>query len=313
MRVLLCGATDLTLAVGRALAELSNTEVAGVVHAGPRIPISYRPEGIDNVRTADLAKWAGGLGIPERRYQDPGTISELARHTRADFGLAAGWYHLIPADARSATPQGFAGLHASLLPQLRGGAPLNWAILAGLEETGVSLFELGDGVDDGPLYARRAFPVEPRTTIGQLVRRAEDASLDLIRECLPAISDGSLRPTPQIGTPSYCLQRSPEDGTLDWHRPAAELDRLVRAVGRPYPGAATTWEGRPAIVWRAEPLKPPVTTVLGAAGQLARLPDEPDPCVVCGEGVLVLREVETPEGEDLIGALRRGANRRLGT
>src|SRR5207237_408862 len=172
----------------------------------------------------------------------------------ADFGLAAGWYHFIPAAVRRRLDRGCAGLHASLLPKLRGGAPLSWAILTDQERTGVTLFELADDVDDGPIYGQRGFPIGPRARVAELVASAERASLELVSDCLPAIADGRLTATPQVGEPSYGLQRSPEDGWIDWRWPALEVDRLVRAVGRPYSGALTSLDGAVLHVWDVKPI-----------------------------------------------------------
>jgi methionyl-tRNA formyltransferase len=145
--------------------------------------------------------------------------------------------------------------------------------------------------------------------VGELVAAAEEAALDLLAECLPAIAAGTLKARPQSGTPSYGLQRVPDDGKIDWHRPAADVDRLVRAVGRPYPGAFTEFEGERIFIWQAEPREHPV--VFGAPGQICRLPNEPDPVVVTGRGIVVVREATDGAGEDALPKLRRAANRRF--
>jgi methionyl-tRNA formyltransferase len=183
-------------------------------------------------------------------------------------------------------------------------------MLARDSRTGVTLFELADGIDDGPVYGRSAFPIGERARISDLVAAAESATLELLDAHLPALARGEAEATAQDGEPSYGLQRRPEDGRVDWRLPVDEIDLLIRAVGRPYPGARAQFEEEDLVVWEAEPRRDgPV--VLGAPGQIARLPGEDDPCVVTGDGVLVLRDVTGADGESRLDVLRGAANRRF--
>jgi len=310
MRTLLLGGTDLTLAVAQRMCDIGMAP-AGLIHVGQKFEISYRPAGVTNVRFRNLAAWCEAEKIPHQPYRSSGEVERFAREIRADFCLAAGWYHMVPAKLRTIFPLGGAGLHASLLPLFRGGAPLNWAILTGQEEAGISLFVLGDGVDDGPLYGQERFPIGPRTGIGELVKAAEDGALRLIERCLPAISDSRIKPQQQVGEPTYCLQRSPEDGAIDWSSPASMIDRLVRAVGRPYPGAFTWFENQKIFVWSADLVVngPPVH---GVPGQISRVRIADDPWVVTGNGCLVIREAADESGADFMPLLRKASNKRFG-
>jgi methionyl-tRNA formyltransferase len=281
----------------------------GVVGLDRHFSISYRPSGVTNVRFRDMEGWAATNGVPHRRYTGTSDIAKLTREQKADFLLAAGWYHMIPAAVRQHFARGAAGIHASLLPKLRGGAPLNWAILTRAPETGVSLFELSDGVDDGPLYGQKSFPIGASTTVGELVAASREAALDLISECLPAIASGRLAPWPQEGAPSYGLQRVPEDGCIDWTCNADDIHCLIRAIGHPYPGAYTWLGDERILIWQAgAPLRLPVH---GAPGQVFRIPNSSDVAVVTGDGLLALQQASTGTGEDALPLLRKSANRRL--
>jgi len=309
MRILLLGGTDLTLGVGERLRKVG-LSLVGIVHVPQRFRISYSLQEINNVRFTDLAAWCESINVPHRAYESNKALTGFAEEVQADFCLAAGWFHMLPADVRARFSRGAAGLHASLLPRLRGGAPLNWAILSAERESGVTLFALGDGVDDGPVYGQERFPIGPRAGIGDLVKAAEAAALALVERCLPEISAGRLVPTPQVGQPTYCLQRTPEDGAIDWSKSAEDIDRLVRAVGRPYSGAFSWLDGRKIIIWAAEPrLSGPA--ILGALGQICRIEYEQDPFVVTGQGSLIIREGSDETGEDVMRVLRRSANKRL--
>ena len=298
MKIVLFGGTDLSLRVAETLTELG-IPPACVVHVGRSFAISFSPAGVANRRFADMASWAKCQGVEAHAYESVDRTVAALEELRPGMGIVAGWYHMLPARLRRLFSHGVVGLHASLLPKYRGGAPLNWALLQGERESGVSLFALADGVDDGPLYGQRRFPIGPRDYIGDVVERANDAAIDLLRASIVRMVDGSLTPQPQTGTPTYCLQRSPDDGIIDWSRPADEIARLVRAVSRPYPGARAALAGTRLTVWRAR-VEEAAPTVLGRPGQIARLPDIASPCVVTGRGLLAIEEATGEDGADLL-------------
>ena len=310
MRIVLFGGTDLTLILAKTIVDMG-FNLVGVVTIGRRFSISYRPSGVDNVRFSDVADWAESTGIPVHYFESNDKVIPFVQSLSADFALVAGWYHMLPQSLRACFPKGCAGVHASLLPSYRGGAPLNWAILDGATETGVSLFELTDGVDDGPIYGQERLSISPRSCIGELVERANEASVALVRTCLPLIKEGTLTPFPQMGTPSYTLQRIPADGAIDWRGDALLIDRLIRAVGRPYPGALTMKDDILIKIWKAEPFPDNGPRVLGAPGQIANLPDERFPIVVCGTGSLRILEATTEDGTDALPMLRKSNHQRL--
>ena len=303
------GGTDLTIATADALLAIG-LEVAGLVHVGQTFEISYSEQPVTNVRAVDCEGWCRAHEVRSFPYSGEETLESAVAETRPDVGLVVGWYHMVPASVRATVRKGFVGAHASLLPDLRGGAPLNWAILLERETTGVTLFELGDGVDDGPVYGQRSFDLGARTTVTELVRLAERATLELATECVPRILSGDARPIPQSGSSTYCLQRTPDDGRIEWAQSAEAIDRLVRAVTHPYPGGRTALDGDVLTVWDAEPVRgaPPVA---GAPGQIARIPEVDAPCVVTGDGLIRLNAVEDADGESVMELLYHSANRRL--
>lgn len=308
MKVMLLGGTDLTQAVAEALVRVP-CELA-LVTIPSQLSISFAAGPMQVARHVDVGGWARSIGIEARSFTGLDALREFADEVRADVAVAAGWYHMIPREIRDRFPAGCLGLHASLLPALRGHAPLNWAVLAGLEETGVTLFRLEDGIDDGPVYGQRRFPVGPRTKVGDLVVEARVAAASLAADLVAGIADGSVVAVPQTGTPSYCLSRVPDDGRVDWREPAIAIDRLVRAVSQPYPGAFSFLEGRQVTFWGAEAVEdPPV--VYGAPGQLLRVPAIPDPCVLCGQGILRIHAATLEGGDDALPFLRRRTYRRL--
>lgn len=135
--------------------------------------------------------------------------------------------------------------HFSLLPRWRGAAPVERAILAGDEETGVCLMAIEEGLDSGPVYCCQRTPIGEEETAAELRSRLSMMAADMLVELLRTVPGV---PIPQEGEPTYAAKVETADLHLDWDRPAAELRRIVR-VGR----AWTTWRGRRLLVWSVEP------------------------------------------------------------
>jgi methionyl-tRNA formyltransferase len=137
-------------------------------------------------------------------------------------------------------------VHPSLLPRWRGAAPIERALMAGDDETGVTIIELVRELDAGPIAAQRAFPVGPEDDFGTVSARAGELAAELLEEALP---EPTLRPQPSEGA-TYAEKIRPEDRELDWSRPPQELLNLIRALS-PHIGARGELHGRPVTVWRA--------------------------------------------------------------
>jgi methionyl-tRNA formyltransferase len=305
MRTVLFGGTDLTQAVADRIAD----HLVGVVAIPQSFSISYAPGGLPNTRFADLVRWARGRGIPAVEWSGADDANAFVADLTPEWGLAAGWYYLLPPPLIEAFPRGIAGLHASLLPRLRGNAPLSWAIINGDDETGISLFELTAGMDEGRLYGQARIPIGGRSTIAELVTATEAAGIELVADALAA-PDRPRRE--QRGDPTYCLARVPDDGRIDWRASATTVDRLVRASTRPYPGAFTYLEGRRVAVWAGTPVD---VEVAGAPGQVWRMPSH-EVAIVCGSGAFRIEECslvgDAGEGDDdAIPILREASMRRL--
>jgi methionyl-tRNA formyltransferase len=137
-------------------------------------------------------------------------------------------------------------VHPSLLPRWRGAAPIERALMAGDEETGVTIIELVRELDAGPIAAQRAFPVGPEDDFGTVSARAGELAAELLEEALP---EPTLRPQPSEGA-TYAEKIRPEDRELDWSRPPQELLNRIRALS-PHIGARGELHGRPVTLWRA--------------------------------------------------------------
>jgi methionyl-tRNA formyltransferase len=254
VRIVFFGATALGYACAERLIQLG-ADVVGLVTMPRDFRISYSPSGpVRNVQHRDFHVLGERHAVPvvqvtQRMSEHLADIEAL----RPDLLVVVGWYYMIPRRMRDLAPLGCVGVHASLLPRYRGGAPLVWAMINGERETGVSLFHFTDGVDDGDIVAQTRFPIDARDTIAELLAKAEAASVTLLAEFVPRFADGSAPRQAQDHSAATAFpQRSPIDGRIDWNWDAPRIDRFIRAQTHPYPGAFTDVAGKRLRVWSAD-------------------------------------------------------------
>lgn len=216
--------------------------------------ISYAPGGVRNVNYFDFAAEARALGIPCVPYDRNNTafLSEVKKLS-PDLLLVAGWYYMVGRELRATAPLGAVGLHGSLLPKYRGGAPLVWTMIHGENKGGLSLFYLDDGVDTGDIIGQESFPIEENETIAHALAKMEDAAASLLGAYLPLLATGRAPRIPQDHNQATIFpQRTPNDGEIDWNKSPTEIRAFIRAQTRPYPGAYTRIGGKKVILWDAD-------------------------------------------------------------
>jgi len=195
-------------------------------------------------------------GIPlfkAGNVNDPDAV-EAIRAADLDWLFIIGWSQIARENVLVSPRRGVLGMHPTLLPEGRGRAAIPWAILKGLSETGVTLFQLDHGVDTGPILAQETVAIGPRETAESLYVRVAHAHRTLIRRVWIDLASDRLSPKPQDPLAgSVWPGRKPEDGRLSLAMSCEEADRLIRAVTRPYPGAFLDQEGTRLRVWAAEP------------------------------------------------------------
>jgi methionyl-tRNA formyltransferase len=236
------------------------------------------------------------LGLPVRQpdtLRDPAFREWLAGlHPTVTVLVAYGEY--VAPSLLDLPERASINLHPSLLPRWRGSTPIQSAILAGDEITGVSVIKMDRGLDTGPIIAQSATPIGAEETHPELSARLARLGADLLAETLPLWIRGEIeaRPQGEDGVTLTCTLTK-EDGEIDWAQPAEGIARKVRAL-QPWPGTFTHWQGRLLKVLRARALptdsgKPPGTAIVTADG-------EPKLLVSTGSGSLDLLEVQ-PEGK----------------
>jgi methionyl-tRNA formyltransferase len=234
------------------------------------------------------AELEAGL-IETADVNSPETIAAV-RAVEPDLIFIVGWSQLVLDEFIGLARHGVFGMHPTLLPKHRGRAAIPWAILSGLAKTGVTLFEIVDGTaDSGPIVGQLEVPLAPDETATTLYERITEAHVELVRELVPQLLAGSApRLDQDTRRASAWPKRTPADGIIDWDTRARFLYDWVRAQARPYPGAFTYLGDEKVVVWRARPVElddeAPAGTVVGHEGE--------DAIVACGEGGLVLEEVE---------------------
>jgi len=147
--------------------------------------------------------------------------------------------HLLRPAPLALMPEGWFNLHFSRLPDWRGAAPVQWALINGEAEVGVSVFRLDAGMDTGPVFAQQTFPAGPEETTGTLLPKLAELGADLLVKVFDDLVAGSAKGTPQAGTASFAPKITTEQAQVNWHRPNVEVANLIRGV-TPAPGAWTT-------------------------------------------------------------------------
>lgn len=181
-------------------------------------------------------------------------VSAAIRAADVDWLFIVGWSQIAGRTVLDAPRRGALGIHPTLLPEGRGRAAIPWAILKGLTMTGVTLFRLDEGIDTGPILEQVMILVEDRENAGSLYAKVCSAHREVIRRAFPLLESGEATFRQQDDSQATMWpQRTPEDGRIDSRMTVREIDRLVRAVTRPYPGAFIE-DGKTLVrIWAGDP------------------------------------------------------------
>ena len=177
-------------------------------------------------------------------------------------------------------------LHGSLLPRYRGRAPVNWALVSGETETGVTLHRMVARADAGEIVDQQPVPIGPADSIREVYDGVVGAARKVVARRIDELLSGQVQSRPQDEARATVVRgRRPEDGRIDWQRDARTVFNLVRAVTHPYPGAFTEVQDRRFYIWWAEPMD---ETPAGA--EPGEVTGTTPPCIACGRGSLRVRQ-----------------------
>ncbi len=276
-------------------AAASGAEIVAVV----TLPGPVDPNRSGQCSFDETAARLGARLVEAADVNAPETVEAIGE-LEPELVFVVGWSQLVREPFLATAHRAVYGMHPTLLPRHRGRAPIPWAILSGVAKTGVTLFEIADATaDSGPIVGRVEVPIASDETATTLYERLAQAHVELVRQCVPLILAGAAPRIPQDARrASSWPKRTPVDGIIDWETRAPYLYDWVRAQTRPYPGAFTWLGDAKVVVWRARP----VPLEGGApAGTIVERRAE-GPVVACGEGGLLLEEVE-PSGPLEVGAV----------
>ena len=244
-----CACLQALIELGR---ELGDEIVAVVTHADdPR----------ENIWFASVAQLAFDHYLPVYQPDNPNDPAFVAamQALQPDWLFSCYYRHMLKQPILDLPRRGALNLHGSLLPRYRGRCPVNWVLVHGETETGVTLHYMEAKADRGDIVGFRRVPIAFEDTALTLFAKMTAASQDLFRETYPLLRAGAApRLTQDHRQASYYGGRTPADGLIDWRHAAQQTYNLVRAVTHPYPGAFTFFQGRKLLVWAGQITAAPV-------------------------------------------------------
>ena len=298
MRIVFMGTPDFSVPALKALVEAGHQVIAVVTQ--PDKPKGRGKE----VQMTPVKIQAMEYGIPV--YQPAkvreASFVEVLQGMEADVYVVIAFGHLLPKAVLELPKYGCINIHASLLPKYRGAAPIQWCVIDGERETGITTMMMDVGLDTGDMLEKTVIPIEEKETGGSLHDKLSLAGGALILSTLKKLEEGTLVRTPQTdeGT-CYAKMLTKSLGDIDWNQSAVSIERLIRGLN-PWPSAYTLWNGKTIKIWSAD-----VTTGREAAAFLSEsgVPSETGitpgtvvcsdkhSLVVCtGDGLLSVRELQ---------------------
>ncbi len=279
------GTPEIAVPSLRALLDHPEFHVVGVVTQPDRKAGRGRKLKPSSVKEAALAAGVESILQPAR-LRDPDAFDALAA-LKPDLIVVAAYGQILRPNVLALPAHGCINVHASLLPRWRGASPITAAILAGDPLTGVTIMQMDEGMDTGPILSQRAEVIRPEDTTGSLGQRLGELGADLLMETLPCYLEGKIRPKPQ---PEHgvtlCRLVKKEHARIDWTRAAAEIERMVRAY-QPWPGAFTTWAGQQLKIGAA-------SVAAGEAEPGRVIPWSKQAAVGTGSGLLLIEKAQLP-------------------
>jgi methionyl-tRNA formyltransferase len=283
VRVVFMGTPDFAAACLRAVAAVH--EVALVVCQPDK------PAGRGGQLTAPPVKLlAQELALPviQPKSARTGELRDALAASGAELAIVVAYGKILPKDVLEALPRGCINVHASLLPKYRGAAPIQWAVIDGEPETGVSIMQLDEGMDTGPVLLERRIALDASWTSGDLFEQLKSVGSEALLEALQRIAEGRAVPREQDHTrATHARMLVKEDGVIDFTQPAAKVAARIRGVD-PWPGAQALLRGNTLKLFRAR-----VEQGHGQPGAVLAI-DAAGAHVACGEGVVVIAELQMP-------------------
>lgn len=295
-RIIFFGTPEFAVAPLSALLD-GPDRVVGVV-CQPSRPAG-RGQKLHDPAVKELASSKGLPVVQPEKIRSSGFLDALAAWS-PDLGVVAAYGRILPKAVLELPRLGCINVHASLLPRYRGAAPIQWAILRGEQETGVTIMQMNERMDEGDILLQRETPIGPEETYGELQERLAVLGARALREALDLLDSGRLVPRPQdhsAATLAPMIEK--EQGRIEWTRSAEEIGRLVRAFN-PWPSAFTFAAGKLLKIHRAHPARGLSDAEPGTVAQVGETI-----AVATGAGLLAIEELQL-EGRKRLSASEFG-------
>lgn len=291
MKIIFMGTPDFSVGTLEALVEAGHDVCLAVTQ--PDKPKGRGKE----MQFTPVKEAAVRLGIPvyqPKRVREAECVEELRKY-HADVMIVVAFGQILPEEILGMTPYGCINVHASLLPKYRGAAPIQWSILCGEDVTGVTTMQMDAGLDTGDMLLKTEVKITEEETGESLHDKLAEAGAVLCVETLEKLQEGTLKPEKQGESPTpYAKMLDKKMGNIDWTRPAAEIERLVRGLNS-WPSAYTHWDKKVMKIWKAkvvpqEEFNAAPKTVPGTVTKV-----EKDRFLVqTGDGLLAVEELQIP-------------------
>ena len=248
MKVIFMGTPDFSVGTLEALIEAGHEVVLAVTQPdkpkGRGKEMQFPP-----VKEAAL-RYGVEVYQPKRIRKDE--CVEKLRSYQADIMVVVAFGQILPKEILEMTPYGCVNVHASLLPKYRGAAPIQWAVIDGERESGVTTMQMDAGLDTGDMLLKTEVVLDEKETGGSLHDKLAEAGARLCVETLKGLEAHAITPEKQGESPTeYARMLDKSLGKIDWTRPAEEIERLIRGLN-PWPSAYTDWTGKTMKIWEAQ-------------------------------------------------------------
>lgn len=268
--------------------------------------VTHEDDPKEEIWFRSVAELARAHHVPDYAPSSPNTpaFMDLIRKLAPDLIFSSYYRRLLSRELLAIPRLGGINLHGSLLPKYRGRSPVNWVLINGESETGVTLHYMVEEADAGDIVAQRSVPIAMEDTAVTLFHKLTRAAAELLKESYPLIKAGTAPRIPQDSRLATKFGgRKPEDGIITWERPALAIYNLVRAVTHPYPGAFTFHQGKKLYIWSAalDGRQPRINERSRFPGTIEAVEKGRGITVSTGQGPLLVTRIQL-EGEEELSA-----------
>lgn len=216
---------------------------------------------------------------------------EIIQQIEPDYIFIVGLSQLVKSDILKAATRGVIGFHPTPLPRFRGRAAMVWQVLLGVHESKCTMFLLDEGMDSGDILIQEPYEIQETDYAEDVEKKVCIAIESMTEKLLPQLLEGTIQPIKQKEEEAtYLLKRTAEDGRIDWKQPSEKIQRLIRAVSKPYPGAFSNYDGNHKVIfWKADFMEN--KKYYGISGQIAAI-TEGYMDIVCEDGMLRVYDYE---------------------